>query len=208
MLIDMVINNNLKMLSAAFVLAATFLLLIFPANAADKVILCHVPPGNEENAHEIEVSTNAVQAHLNHGDHLGACQQEPVYNFDVDGSGGVDATDISIVTFSFGTCTVGSECLADFNENGVVGPEDLSLMLENIDTLILQDFINLFADIEGVPTKSPDLNNDGLVNLDDILVLFSSFGACPGGVTCASDLDDTTAVDIEDLIILFGVLAG
>jgi hypothetical protein len=38
-----------------------------------KVVICHIPPGNPGNAHEIVVSTNAVQAHLNHGDHIGRC---------------------------------------------------------------------------------------------------------------------------------------
>jgi len=41
----------------------------------DKVQLCHVPPGNPANAHEISVSPNAVDGHLlNHtGDALGPC---------------------------------------------------------------------------------------------------------------------------------------
>ena len=41
--------------------------------AADKVTICHVPPGNPDNAHSISVSENAVQKHLNHGDFLGEC---------------------------------------------------------------------------------------------------------------------------------------
>jgi hypothetical protein len=45
----------------------------------DKVQVCHVPPGNPENAQEISVSANAAEAHLgNHeGDALGPCP-EPV----------------------------------------------------------------------------------------------------------------------------------
>jgi hypothetical protein len=39
-----------------------------------KVVLCHIPPGNPENAHTIEVGESAVPAHLEHGDTLGACQ--------------------------------------------------------------------------------------------------------------------------------------
>lgn len=38
-----------------------------------KVVICHIPPGNPDNAHEIEVSVNAVDAHLAHGDNLGPC---------------------------------------------------------------------------------------------------------------------------------------
>lgn len=38
-----------------------------------KAILCHVPPGNEGNAHTIMVSENAVERHLLHGDTEGPC---------------------------------------------------------------------------------------------------------------------------------------
>ncbi len=41
-----------------------------------KVTLCHVPPGNPENAHTIEVSESAVEAHLAHGDILGECEED------------------------------------------------------------------------------------------------------------------------------------
>ena len=34
-----------------------------------KVVLCHIPPGNPENAHTIEVGESAVDAHLEHGDY-------------------------------------------------------------------------------------------------------------------------------------------
>ena len=36
----------------------------------DKITICHVPPGNPSNCHEITVSLNALQAHLDHGDAL------------------------------------------------------------------------------------------------------------------------------------------
>ena len=42
-----------------------------------KVVICHVPPGNPDNAHTIEVSENAVDAHLAHGDTLGPCPTDP-----------------------------------------------------------------------------------------------------------------------------------
>jgi hypothetical protein len=41
----------------------------------DKVKICHIPPGNPDNAHTIEVSENAVDAHLDHGDTLGKCKE-------------------------------------------------------------------------------------------------------------------------------------
>lgn len=43
-----------------------------------KVLVCHVPPGNPENAHDICVGTSALEAHqLNHGDTIGACEATP-----------------------------------------------------------------------------------------------------------------------------------
>ena len=44
----------------------------------DKVIVCHIPPGNPGNAHTICVSYNAVAAHLAHGDYLGNCGDQLV----------------------------------------------------------------------------------------------------------------------------------
>jgi hypothetical protein len=35
--------------------------------------VCHVPPGNPQNAHTIRVGAAAVPAHLDHGDYLGPC---------------------------------------------------------------------------------------------------------------------------------------
>ena len=43
----------------------------------DKVVVCHVPPGNPDNAHTIVVSENALPAHLGHGDTEGPCPTYP-----------------------------------------------------------------------------------------------------------------------------------
>lgn len=40
---------------------------------AEKVTICHIPPGNPANAHTIVVGAPAVQAHLAHGDSVGEC---------------------------------------------------------------------------------------------------------------------------------------
>jgi hypothetical protein len=45
------------------------------AGSQGKVDVCHIPPGNPDNAHTINVSVNAVPAHLAHGDSLGACDE-------------------------------------------------------------------------------------------------------------------------------------
>ena len=40
---------------------------------SDKVVVCHIPPGNPANAHTISIGAPAVDAHLAHGDSLGEC---------------------------------------------------------------------------------------------------------------------------------------
>lgn len=50
----------------------------------DKVAICHVPPGNPDNARTIHVADASISAHLGHGDSLGACPSEdtePVATF-------------------------------------------------------------------------------------------------------------------------------
>jgi hypothetical protein len=58
------------------VVLAVAVLLMLPGAALakhHKVDICHVPPGNPDNAHTISVSVHAVPAHLAHGDYLGEC---------------------------------------------------------------------------------------------------------------------------------------
>jgi len=38
------------------------------ADSQGKVDICHIPPGNPDNAHMINVSVNAIPAHIAHGD--------------------------------------------------------------------------------------------------------------------------------------------
>lgn len=40
----------------------------------NEVTICHIPPGNPDQAHTITVSANALEAHLAHGDPLGECK--------------------------------------------------------------------------------------------------------------------------------------
>jgi hypothetical protein len=44
------------------------------ADSQGKVDICHIPPGNPANAHIINVSVNAIPAHLAHGDTLYVCK--------------------------------------------------------------------------------------------------------------------------------------
>ena len=43
------------------------------AAGTGKVTVCHIPPGNPDNRHDITVGAPAVSAHLAHGDFVGSC---------------------------------------------------------------------------------------------------------------------------------------
>jgi hypothetical protein len=59
--------------------ALVFIMLVTLAPAPvqsgqEKVTICHIPPGNPDNAHTIVVAAPAVPAHVQlHGDTLGEC---------------------------------------------------------------------------------------------------------------------------------------
>src|SRR5262245_455700 len=56
-----------------------------------KVLICHIPPGNPDNAHNICVSTHAVEPHeTHHGDFVGACEAQPPDDGGDDGDDGGD----------------------------------------------------------------------------------------------------------------------
>jgi len=42
-------------------------------NGQQKVAVCHIPPGNQANARTLTLPQPAVNAHMAHGDTLGAC---------------------------------------------------------------------------------------------------------------------------------------
>lgn len=48
----------------------------------EKVVICHIPPEDPENAYIMEIDESALQGHVDHGDTLGAC---PSLDSDADG---------------------------------------------------------------------------------------------------------------------------
>ena len=47
-----------------------------------------------------------------------------------------------------------------------------------------------------------DLNDDGTVDLADLLIVLSSWGPCDDPGRCAADLNDDGVVDLSDLLIV------
>lgn len=70
-----------------------------------KVTICHIPPGNPDKRHTIEVGNPALQAHLDHGDTLGACSEGNGDNGSATSTPDVTAPLISNLSSSTATTT-------------------------------------------------------------------------------------------------------
>ncbi len=79
-------------LSLLIVLALMVPALAAAAGPKEKTELCHIPPGNPDNAHTITVGGNAASAHLAHGDTLGPCPVERPGKVDDDDDSSDDPT--------------------------------------------------------------------------------------------------------------------
>ena len=129
----------------------------FPCgNKDNKVLLCHVPPGNPENEHTQCISPKAVAAHLeNHeGDHCGPCDTGEL-------AFGLTFTDRSKGHF---TAPVDIEtCPADLDGNGSVG---------------ILDLLALLAAWGSNPDAPADIDGDGTVGFLEVLALLANWGPC------------------------------
>src|SRR3970040_1537555 len=47
-----------------------------------KINVCHVPPGNSDNAHTINISVNELKSHLAHDDYFGKCEPDQTDEID------------------------------------------------------------------------------------------------------------------------------
>jgi len=70
------VKRNWKLTILVVVLVVLGAAAVF-ADSPGKVDICHIPPGNPENAHTINVSVRAIPAHLAHGDTIGECDGGP-----------------------------------------------------------------------------------------------------------------------------------
>ena len=62
------------MVGMAVAILGMFIGVEAPVQDQEKVTICHIPPGNPDNAHTITISIRALPAHQEqHGDKIGEC---------------------------------------------------------------------------------------------------------------------------------------
>ncbi len=107
-----------------------------------------------------------------------------------------------------------------YSSDGILNLANLDLAFQvDADGILRLEFFESFVDFddeadgvwlsgeltfEYVPAGAPcpaDLNNDGVVNVSDLLILLGDWGSCPG---CDSDLNNDGVVNVSDLLILLG----
>ncbi|MBN1450521.1 MAG: hypothetical protein JW963_05845 [Anaerolineales bacterium] len=65
--------------------------------ADQKATICHVPPGNPDNAHSISISASAIPAHMGHGDRVGPCDGTDATGVITCGDRGCDTVIVTLV---------------------------------------------------------------------------------------------------------------
>ncbi len=53
-----------------------------------------------------------------------------------------------------------------------------------------------------IPGNAADLNNDGVVDVSDLLILLSAWGTCADPGNCPADINGDCQVDVSDLLLL------
>jgi hypothetical protein len=59
------------------------------------------------------------------------------------------------------------------------------------------------ASVTILPDCPGDLNNDGFVNVTDLLLMFDAWGSCSDCDNCPADLNGDCEVNVSDLLLLF-----
>lgn len=72
-------NTLIRTTMVAALVAVSGAFSSFTNTTNNRITICHIPPGNPGNCHEITISMNALQAHLGHDDTF-YCTNEDQYN--------------------------------------------------------------------------------------------------------------------------------
>ena len=112
-----------------------------------------------------------------------------LYDADADG---YDDDDLAPYDLAF--CVSGLPAAEDCNANGVQDTQDIF------------DGTSDDEDGNGIPDECEpilgDIDGDGTVGANDLLILLANWGRCENCDDCPADLDDNCTVGASDLLIL------
>ncbi|MCH8852528.1 MAG: thrombospondin type 3 repeat-containing protein, partial [Planctomycetes bacterium] len=120
-----------------------------------KVELCHVPPGDPDAQHTITIGESAVEAHMAHGDELGACtadgeSPDDPAPLDTDGDGVLDEADSCADTLT-GAPVDSSGCSCAQKDGDGDGVNDCNdACPDSTESIVGADGCGLDADGDGV----------------------------------------------------------
>ncbi len=112
-------------------------------SSGNKVVICHIPPDNPENAHTIQIAGPAAPAHLAHGDYPGECGSEDQDNNNGDNNAtstpDITAPTISSINLSVSTNTADITWETDEESDSLVWYSTTTPLIVSNNTL----FVNL-----------------------------------------------------------------
>lgn len=178
--------------------------------ANNKVLICHVPPGNSQNFHTIYISERAVRAHLNHGDMEGTCSDfcadlcddnNPCTEDLCDGIRGCDNIMLT-------DCDDGIDCTDDYCDDGIYcngnevceegeckegNPPDCDDGIGCTDDYCVPD-LDACQNVPDDNACDNDLSCDGEEICDSVSGCLSGEEHCPAGMECDEDTLDCVAM--------------
>ena len=178
--------------------------IVRPANASfsdvddldEQTLPWSLPP--DTGVHEIDAAVfnfqyDALQATLDVDDVDGAVAPLAFVGGQATGNGAEPAQ----LTFAFDTAGAAP---GQYESTIDILTSDEDIPGESQATLLL----HLIVTIEPVGPIPGDINGDGVVDVQDLLALFSAWGPCPGPPDpCPADINGDGAVDVQDLLALF-----
>src|SRR3989344_5568569 len=90
----------MKRIFSIFFSLAFLVLPIYAFAHEHKITICHIPPGNPENAHSIEIDEEAWPAHEAHGDTMGECPADINHDPMISGPSYVEGVEGSLIEFT------------------------------------------------------------------------------------------------------------
>src|SRR3989338_346312 len=87
----------MKRIFSIFFSLAFLVLPIYAFAHEHKITICHIPPGNPENAHSIDIDEEAWPAHEAHGDTMGECPTDINHDPVISGPSYIEGVEDSLI---------------------------------------------------------------------------------------------------------------